>query len=366
MSKNKIVVILEGTANYEEWYNAVKAWASGFDIWEYIRPDRTTDRPQEPTLKEFISSKIIEERLAAASSLGSVAQSRGPDLTIDEITKLVPIYKDQFSTIKRKWQRQDDALLNATNILRAHISKSLMGYIRDITSPKEIMITVKGYIGPTPQQLRNTLVQRYESLRSWDGTGSVQQFTLDWINTVRRMKELGIDSASEYTTRYWDFCYAVQNVDDFLWSGPWIQMIQAADKAESDAARRAILPPFEKFIKSFVNFYTTHVVRTIPAERGGRRRRNQYSANPMWGGTPLPANNQGQRAPHCPCGKDHFFSKCIYAIPELRPAGLVADPEIKEKFKSFTGKKKAALDRAREEFAKKNKGTSQGTAAPRR
>ncbi|RMZ87960.1 hypothetical protein DV736_g4805, partial [Chaetothyriales sp. CBS 134916] len=125
-----------------------------------------TDRPQEPTLKEFISSKIVEERLAAAGLAGPVAQSRGPDPTIDEIAKMVPMYKDQFSTIKRKWQRQDDALLNAANVLRAHISKSLMGYIRDITSPKEIMIAVKGHIGPTPQQLRNTLVQRYETLRS--------------------------------------------------------------------------------------------------------------------------------------------------------------------------------------------------------
>ncbi|RMZ78271.1 hypothetical protein DV736_g6694, partial [Chaetothyriales sp. CBS 134916] len=179
------------------------------------------------------------------------------------------------------------------------------------------------------------------------------------------MNELGMDSANECTTtRYWDFCYAVQNIDDFLWSGPRIQTIQAADEADSDAARKTILPPFEKFVKSFENFYATHIVRTIPAERGGRRRQNQHSANPVWGGTPLPANSQGQKAPHCPCGKDHFFPKCIYAIPELRPAGFVADPDIEEKFKSFTGKKKAALDRAREEFVKKNKSTSQRRDAP--
>ena len=231
-----------------------------------------------------------------------------------------------------QWQAKDTALQYVNEVIKSTTGQHYQSYITGIATPYERLKELRSRVAPVDA---NRLIEARKAYRT--ALQGVKRTAWEtWIHTWEKAfkdgEKLKIAKVNGDLPVY-DFLDAIAPVSAHF-AEYW--HFTCNNKKNSGAA----IPTAQDIAKEWRDY-----MRSKANMRG-----NAFDASLQ--GQPPAESSTGNWPPPCVCGTKHPYRECPYLIPELRPAGWKADPEVEKRVRKALKNDKVCggVERAKQRY----------------
>ena len=147
----KISVILNSPADWDEWIEVIKTQALAGKIWQYLDPSKDAvpalDEPVAPTPDKVNPQKTTVAQLTA------------------EEREQYKILRQDYKWERDQYDKKDVALSVLRTAIQSSVSRSCLHYTFEASSARGMLIDLKKRLQPTDQLRELSLSAKYQKLK---------------------------------------------------------------------------------------------------------------------------------------------------------------------------------------------------------
>jgi len=395
----KATIILDSPSDWQPWIAVWKSHAKGQEIWEFINPENDYQvHLQEPNIPTADEAKrlLVAERIAKSAPPTQTVQpesstqptqpappppgpSRGPrrrpaarpqdgddndddadpsappqEPTEQEVETRLKVEFMRYKQAYRLYVNRRQALADMPANIQGSIHRRHLQHTYECDTAYEMLVELKAKIAPSDFATKLDLRNQYTYLAKPPGRQPLDPWINKWEDVYNKAKKLDLPEISAPNPHF-DFLEAIQNVLPHFYTSKFDTMLTQTDTGQYmdfiDLLNqfRNAKRIFQAKQGTLLGGQSAFAVSPQGKELGDEEQEQAAPESSQQGQN----SQRTQTAPKCLCGETHWFKKCPYVIPSVRPEDWTPDPEIQAKFESATDKQKSQFRKAAQHVADK-------------
>ncbi|KAH9806623.1 hypothetical protein DFH28DRAFT_941286, partial [Melampsora americana] len=327
---NWLVFQLRTSADWIQWYAAVKDQAITWGLWAYINPEVAV---------EYLRQPPQEPEYPTASLLGDL-----PNLAGDALTRYNLILRDYDRQLDRfrHYQKSIDRLKQG---IRNSVSTDNKRLILSQSSLRDVINMFRLMYAPTNSSRKRQVSKNWSNLRTQPPPKTnYDSWIQKWLICYTEAREIGLSEFEDTERIIYEFLEAIAPLSPSFVT-VWMNRIHE----QSGVYSFGVLPEFP----ALINLYAESIRLAPPIHQAkfahgttfqGRNPDGTESASGASSGNPTnndsgnTTNSNSRNRPSCPChgqpnDGNHRFEDCPYVNPQARPPGWQSDKAAEDRFK---------------------------------
>jgi hypothetical protein len=165
-TSQKISVILNSPADWDEWIEVIMTQALAGKVWEYLDPSQdevpTLQEPALPTIQTVNAQKTSFSELTA------------------EEREHYKIIRQDYKWQRDQYDKKDAALSSPRTSIQSSVSRSCLHYTFETSSAREMLTELKKQLQSTDQLRELSLSAKYQKLKKAPKTQDLDSWLRDW------------------------------------------------------------------------------------------------------------------------------------------------------------------------------------------
>src|ERR1700709_324320 len=294
-----LAITLQGEENWYDWIELVHTTANTARIWDYINPANEAAPQLMQALKEPVYANVHPPTETTPTVVFS-------DLTTNEA--------QEFSQLRKDFREKEQALLDMRALIQASVELTLFTYTRNCSTARDMLLNLKAEFCVSPAVRERQLQAQYSKLRAISSNEAIENWAKKWEDIYAKCKELKLPETQGVRPLF-DIVAAIKTRMPGFYNVWYFNIREESKRPEPTTTVRELLSNLKDYL------------------RDNESQNTPRGRNPAF----APSQNQGNQSnqpPPCVCGKQHWYSECVYINPAIRQPGWTPKPEVERAIKA--------------------------------
>ena len=167
-------IVLRSSADWDVWYNYIKAVINNYDVVDLVRNKRI---PQEPEMPDP----------------DTAFEDKPPARWTDKEFRLFSQKERRYEWLERKYIAQKQGLSAVRTAIQETIDPTWQYLLADTNNVGQVLETIRNELKPNPLATIRDIENRWETLsRGWRGTESMETWLAEWSKVHKRGAKEGL------------------------------------------------------------------------------------------------------------------------------------------------------------------------------
>jgi hypothetical protein len=308
---SKVVIILESSRDWEDWYETVlvKAQTKGVlsfcDLTVATKP-ALLDRPKRPAYSDIKAAAITYADLE--------------DTEKDFYKVLVTDYQ----MLLKEYEKQQAGVVEIVQFIRETSNRRFHSYIKGLRHPYELLQALQKRLAPNDRARRVDLAKDYQALKKPPTTTGVEKWLQQWETTYAEAERLNLPEILDHRALF-DFLMAARSLDS-TYVGAY--HVACEEKLETDPATTPSLYDAVEKVRNYLR-----LAKSLSKSTASHTAFSSFQGeipNELEAETTSAELTASKSDKSCLCGEHHRYSACPYLVKQSRPTNWTPNEKIQK------------------------------------